>query len=461
MYITFLLLDLIVKNPTTADILLSVVNPHKSLIVAFIMGAFVIYIYTFFIFVFMPYRIIADDDMTPGGMDGLDCITLWGCYKYVFAYGFRAGGGVGEVMFADVGNAVWLHLTFFLVVTVAMLNIIFGIIIDTFSGLRSDKNVRAYDTTETCFVCSLGRQVFDRAANSPDGFKDHIKNDHHMWNYLYFIFFLWEQDKDDDDGLEYYVRHKIIQNEITWFPMSQAMCLDMGATDHEVMREDLMKQITSKEHDLVKRVGDMEEKVSSVLDKLSGAIERDYSDAPSIKLGIADYLKKLDEGELNDDEIPALLRMGSSLEQASAVGDSASAGLGDSSVLNQLGSALPLCVVMSSVSLPPADTKDLQQTTITFTTPLGETFSQEVGEIDGNTVIFDSPLTLKLSNGSSGEDDSSQLSVGVFNGQLNVTSFTVPMPAIVEKLESENLIYPFKVGVFECSAKFSCMRLDM
>ena len=71
----------------------------------------------------MPYRIIADDDMTPGGMDGLDCETLWGCYKYVFAYGFRAGGGVGEVMFGDVGDAVWLHLTFFLVVTVAMLKV--------------------------------------------------------------------------------------------------------------------------------------------------------------------------------------------------------------------------------------------------------------------------------------------------------------------------------------------------
>jgi inositol 1,4,5-triphosphate receptor type 3 len=209
-YITYLLLDLIVKNPTTADILNAVVIPADSLIVAFIMGAFVIYIYTFFIFIFMPYRITADDDMTPGGMDGMNCVTLWGCYKYVFAYGFRAGGGVGEVMFVDVGDAVWLHLTFFLVVTVAMLNIIFGIIIDTFSGLRSDKNERAFKTTETCFVCSLGRQVFDRAANSPEGFKRHIREDHNMWNYLYFIFFLWEQDKDDDDGLEYVFCYTIV-----------------------------------------------------------------------------------------------------------------------------------------------------------------------------------------------------------------------------------------------------------
>ena len=118
-YISFLLLDLIVKNPTTADILDAVVIPRNSLIVAFIMGAFVIYIYTFFIFIYMPYRITADDDMTPGGMEGDDCVTLWGCYKYVFAYGFRAGGGIGEMLYVDVGDAAWLLLSFFLVVTVA------------------------------------------------------------------------------------------------------------------------------------------------------------------------------------------------------------------------------------------------------------------------------------------------------------------------------------------------------
>jgi len=290
MFITFLLLDLIVKNPTTADILAAVVIPRKQLAVAFVLGAFTIYIYTFFIFQFMPYRITADDDMSPGGMDNLDCVTLWGCYKYVFAYGFRAGGGIGDVMAHDIGNAIILHITFFLVVTVAMLNIIFGIIIDTFSGLRSDKNDRNFNTTETCFVCSIGRQVFDRAANSPSGFKTHIKDDHNMWNYLNFIFFLWEQDKDDDDGLEYYVRHKIVANEITWIPMHKAMCLDLGETDMEVMRGEVFKSIHAIEHDLLDKISDLQADANVVLDRLSRAIEQDYSGAQSIKVGISEFL---------------------------------------------------------------------------------------------------------------------------------------------------------------------------
>ena len=86
---------------------------------------------------------------------------------------------------------------------VVFINIIFGIVIDTFSSLRALKMAKQENTINTCFICSIGRQTFDRADDQPDGYKRHIRNDHNMWAYLSFIFFLWEQDKDDDDGLEY------------------------------------------------------------------------------------------------------------------------------------------------------------------------------------------------------------------------------------------------------------------
>ena len=54
------------------------------------------------------------------------------------------------------------------------------------------------------FVPSLGnaplliRPLFCCGA----GFRRHIREDHHMWDYLRFIIYVWEQDQDDDDGLE-------------------------------------------------------------------------------------------------------------------------------------------------------------------------------------------------------------------------------------------------------------------
>ena len=81
-----------------------------------------------------------------------------------------------------------------------------GVIITTFGRLREEKEQRMANTEGVCFICGIEKHIFDRAANDPDGFKEHIIEDHNMWNYLYFIYFVWEQDKDDDDGLEYFVR---------------------------------------------------------------------------------------------------------------------------------------------------------------------------------------------------------------------------------------------------------------
>merc|ERR1711871_1213158 len=177
----------------------------------------------------------------------------------------------------------------------------------------------------------------------------------------YFIFFLWEQDKDDDDGLEYYVRHKIIQNEITWFPMSNAMCLDMGETEHEVMRGDMMNQIQTKESELIKRLSDLEENVNVVLDKLSGAIDRDYSSAGSIKLGIAGYLKNINEGALENQQQPVMpsMPLGSTLEQGSVHEDPSVAGGSSSGGMNQAPDP-SLCAVLTSVSLPMSESSELQ-----------------------------------------------------------------------------------------------------
>lgn len=138
----------------------------------------------------------------------------------------------------DLGPRFALDMTFFIVVLVILLNVIFGIIIDTFAGLRSQKAERLLDTTETCFICGINKQVFDRASDGTDGFKTHIKFDHNMWNYMYFIMFLWQQDKDDDDGLELYIRQCIAKKDISWFPIGKAIRLNQTTSkDDDICNE--------------------------------------------------------------------------------------------------------------------------------------------------------------------------------------------------------------------------------
>jgi inositol 1,4,5-triphosphate receptor type 1/inositol 1,4,5-triphosphate receptor type 3 len=77
----------------------------------------------------------------------------------------------------------------------------------TFSSLRKEKDVKLFDTENICFICGLEKNLFDKKSDTGEGFKIHVKYEHHMWNYLYFFIYLWEQDKDDDDGLEWFVRY--------------------------------------------------------------------------------------------------------------------------------------------------------------------------------------------------------------------------------------------------------------
>jgi len=189
------------------------------------------------------------------------------------SYGLQNGGGISDNMFHAKGSRLILDLAWFIVVLVVFINIIFGIVIDTFSSLRAAKNEKAFDTTEFCFICSIPRQTFDRNSDAPDGFKTHIRNHHNMWSYLSFIFFLWEQDKDDDDGLEYYVRHKIYTNEITWFPMHKAMCLDQALSDSEALSKDLQDSVGNSKESLRTKLDGYQLDIKKLLTNLTETLQ--------------------------------------------------------------------------------------------------------------------------------------------------------------------------------------------
>ena len=71
----------------------------------------------------------------------------------------RAGGGIGEaITHVDINNShYWsrfiFDLTFFIIVIICLLNIIFGIIIDTFAALRDQRNELVEQIENNCFIC--------------------------------------------------------------------------------------------------------------------------------------------------------------------------------------------------------------------------------------------------------------------------------------------------------------------
>jgi hypothetical protein len=215
----FFLLDVVIKNSYAMDVMIAVFYPIKQLIIAVILFLFVMYIFGITMFL---------EPSLHGGLEiPEDCESLWKCYKFVAGYGISADMD----WFAQNLGDQWLFMMAFdMCIRFVLHNVVMGIIVDTFSELREEKIERLRDTAETCFICGFDKQVFDRDKESK-GFSVHVKKEHCMWNYISFILYIWQQDKDDDDGLEQYVRRCVEANDISWLPTNKAMNLSSVQED--------------------------------------------------------------------------------------------------------------------------------------------------------------------------------------------------------------------------------------
>ncbi len=149
------------------------------------------------------------------------CLNLMQCTITTLNGGLRKGD-VGEVMSdTEWGNPPFIAFQFayFAVVITILLNIIFGIIIDTFGELRQRKADTEEDIANKCFICSIDRYTFDRYTQG--GFLVHIKEEHNMWQYIFFMVHLNVKDPNNYTGAESFVKSCVDNLDASWFPVSQ------------------------------------------------------------------------------------------------------------------------------------------------------------------------------------------------------------------------------------------------
>jgi len=127
------------------------------------------------------------------------------------------------------------------------MNIIFGIIIDTFSAMREVTESKAADMKSTCFICGNDRATMDRNGS---GFDAHITREHNMWQYLYYVVYLQEKDPTDYTGLETYVAEMIEEEDMNFYPLEKAMCLDQEEDEADPFQEKVDEQLTEMESNL-------------------------------------------------------------------------------------------------------------------------------------------------------------------------------------------------------------------
>lgn len=210
---SILLLDLIKRNETLINILKSISLNYKQILLTLLFGLFIVYIYSTIYFLAFSSEFNSDEKFY--------CESLRDCFSTILNKGVRAGGGIGDIF--DMYGSLDLReifriitdLSFFIIVIIILLNIIFGIIIDTFAELRDQRNDLIYDLQHNCFICGNTRFQFDLKRIS---WKLHVNLDHSLHSYLAFLVYIRQKMISDCNGVEKYIKEKIAQNNVEFFP---------------------------------------------------------------------------------------------------------------------------------------------------------------------------------------------------------------------------------------------------
>jgi len=210
------------RNDQVVNVLKAVTLNGKSILLTALLATVVIYIYSIIAFWFLR------NDYANGQIL-LECATLYECLVATFNLGIRSGGGIGDVLATSVwGDPTYagrfiFDISFFIVIIIILLNIVFGIILDTFGELRDERSKIEEDIRTNCFICSMGN---DQLNDSVLGFEHHIKHEHNMWHYLYFFIFIDEKDQDEYTQAEEYVAKKRSKGDHSYFPVGKAIFIE-------------------------------------------------------------------------------------------------------------------------------------------------------------------------------------------------------------------------------------------
>ena len=176
----FHLLYIVQNNKDLKSAVNAVTFNGKSLLWVAFLTVTIIYMFTFFSFVF--FREDFDNN------EGMYCNTLTNCFATLIANSLEGGGirdqlgpgqqGDNQTAFNDeqVGR-IFLDILFWILIVTIMMNLVLGIIVDTFSQLREEQAHQDDEMTNKCFICSLPAYRFEKVG----GFKKHIQQDHNMW----------------------------------------------------------------------------------------------------------------------------------------------------------------------------------------------------------------------------------------------------------------------------------------
>ena len=219
-FFSFLLLEIIIRFKTLQNVLVAIKNPYKELILIFILWIILIYYFSIIGYLWLRENHFPRPDK--------DCNSLLKCVATIFHQNNRMDNGIAGYLiprnielsknpftlrffYDEIGN---------LVLKILIGGMISGIIIDNFGALRKREIEMIYDMNNICTICSLKKdKIIKVYKNYGRDYYIHQNVDHSVFNYIFYIIYLYKKEKTELNGMESYIYESaFIQKDTTWFP---------------------------------------------------------------------------------------------------------------------------------------------------------------------------------------------------------------------------------------------------
>ena len=243
---SLLLLDFMLLSEQAMNVIRSVIRPWRSLTSIFLVYCICICIFGFFGILLFGYSEYVSGDELP-------CNSLTQCMGLVFYGGLRTQD-IANIM-NPIGpdssnpdpafpNRLFFDLLFFIVLGVLLFNMVTGIIVDTFASLREETETREAILRDETFISGLVSDDLEKAKTS---FNEIQNEQQHVWNYVYYIYYLKNKNPFDYDGIESFVAQCISNGDHTWCPKKTCASLERNFISTSSKQDDLNNRLSALE----------------------------------------------------------------------------------------------------------------------------------------------------------------------------------------------------------------------
>ena len=143
-----------------------------------------------------------------------------------FDAGIRARGGAADQMIRisyERNNFLYFirliyDISYFLICIIIMIDLVFCIILGTFSEMREEERLSDNDKINHCFMCHITREIIEK---KKEDFQYHREKRHNLWTYVDYMIFLKFTELRRLNAINLFARTNLDNKNICFLPSYQ------------------------------------------------------------------------------------------------------------------------------------------------------------------------------------------------------------------------------------------------